>query len=152
MIAFRHLTDIPPDIVDIHAQSFEHGWTLSAFQELVNKPTTRLYAAYEGERLSALVLVALTSPECEILTVATAPSARRKGLGRGLLQHMFKEVGLAGADEIHLEVATDNNAAISLYESLGFKRAGLRKAYYDRRPAAPVDALVLRLALIGAST
>jgi [ribosomal protein S18]-alanine N-acetyltransferase len=145
MISFRQLTEVSADIVEVHGQSFTHGWSVSAFQELLNKPTTRLYAAYEAENLVALVLAAVVLPECEILTVATAPSARRKGIGRGLLQHMLGKVRQAGAEDIHLEVATDNEAAIGLYHSLGFQKAGLRKAYYDRRPAPPVDALVLKL-------
>jgi [ribosomal protein S18]-alanine N-acetyltransferase len=145
MISFRQLTEVSADMVEVHGQSFAHGWSAGAFQDLLNKPTTRLYAAYESGALKALVLAAVIRPECEILTVATAPSARRKGIGRGLMQHMLTEVSHAGAEDVHLEVATDNEAAIRLYHSLGFQKAGLRKAYYDRRPAPPVDALVLKL-------
>ena len=36
---------------------------------------------------------------------------------------------------------------IALYERLGFGRAGLRKAYYDRGAAGRADALVMRLDL-----
>ena len=41
----------------------------------------------------------------------------------------------------------DNDPAITLYEALGFRRAGVRKSYYDRRPLGYVDALVMRLDL-----
>ncbi len=52
-----------------------------------------------------------------------------------------------GATEAFLEVAVDNDGAIALYEGLGFRRAGLRKSYYDRGAAGCVDALVMRLDL-----
>jgi ribosomal-protein-alanine N-acetyltransferase len=56
-----------------------------------------------------------------------------------------------GAEEAFLEVAVDNEAAIALYATLGFRRAGLRKAYYDRGPAGFTDALVMRLDLNAAA-
>ena len=46
-----------------------------------------------------------------------------------------------------LEVDVANPAAITLYERLGFQRAGLRKAYYDRGVDGLADALVMRLDL-----
>ena len=149
MIAFSQLTETCPEVVEIHRQSFDTSWNAQSFQELLNKPTTRLFVAREGEVMRALVMVALVMPECEVLTIATAPQARRRGIGRGLLDHVVRAVSHEGASEVHLEVATDNIAAIGLYEAMGFQKAGLRKAYYDRRPAPPVDALVLRLDLTG---
>ena len=50
-----------------------------------------------------------------------------------------------------LEVAVDNDAAVALYAGLGFRKAGLRKSYYDRGPAGYSDALVMRLDLSAAA-
>jgi [ribosomal protein S18]-alanine N-acetyltransferase len=36
---------------------------------------------------------------------------------------------------------------VALYEGLGFHRAGLRKAYYDRGANGRADALLMRLDL-----
>jgi [ribosomal protein S18]-alanine N-acetyltransferase len=145
MIVFKHLTELCPQIVEVHGQSFDHGWSATTFQDLLNKPTSRLYVAYEDDTLLGLLLVACISPESEILTIATAPAARRRGIGRGLLDYMRQALSQEGVSEVHLEVAMDNAPAIGLYHSLGFEKVGLRKAYYDRRPAPPVDALVLKL-------
>jgi [ribosomal protein S18]-alanine N-acetyltransferase len=103
----------------------------------------RLFCAFEHEALVSFVLVSFISPQCEILTFATAQSARRKGVGRALFAHMFEAMRECGAEEVFLEVATDNDAARGLYESLGFTQVGLRKSYYARRVGYPVDALVL---------
>jgi ribosomal-protein-alanine N-acetyltransferase len=82
--------------------------------------------------------------EAEILTLAVAPTHRRRGLGRALLEAAMGVCGTLGAETMFLEVAADNAAAIALYEAAGFAPAGRRKAYYARPGRAAVDALVLR--------
>jgi [ribosomal protein S18]-alanine N-acetyltransferase len=80
--------------------------------------------------------------EAEILTLAVAPAARGRGLGRALLQAVITKAAAMGANSMFLEVGVDNPAAMSLYAGLGFSTVGTRKAYYNGR-----DALVLRLSL-----
>jgi len=73
-----------------------------------------------------LVARATAPGEHEILNVAVAPSARRTGIGRILV-----ETALYGRrGEWFLEVRESNRAAISLYESLGFCLSGRRENYY----------------------
>ena len=56
-------------------------------------------------------------------------------------------IRLCAAREVFLEVDAANVAAIGLYDSLGFKRVGVRKGYYDRGAAGRADALLMRLDL-----
>ena len=51
------------------------------------------------------------------------PSHRGHGLGTLLLAHAAQGFRRAGLRRMHLEVTTDNTAAIRLYERLGFRRA-----------------------------
>ncbi len=53
----------------------------------------------------------------------------------------------AEVKRLFLEVAADNDAAIALYEGLGFKIVGARKAYYQRAGGVNVDAVILALGL-----
>ncbi|MCH1496316.1 MAG: GNAT family N-acetyltransferase [Rubripirellula sp.] len=58
-----------------------------------------------------------------IQNIGISPTYRGHGLGSLLIQHAargFKSIGLR---RMHLEVTTDNTAAIRLYERIGFKRA-----------------------------
>ncbi|TWU26183.1 Acetyltransferase YpeA [Novipirellula galeiformis] len=58
-----------------------------------------------------------------IQNVGVAPEHRGRGLGSILLAHAaagFRSVGLS---QMHLEVTTDNTAAVRLYERFGFRRA-----------------------------
>ncbi|HZC15639.1 MAG TPA: GNAT family N-acetyltransferase, partial [Caulobacteraceae bacterium] len=68
---------------------------------------------------------------------------RRAGVGRTLVEAAAVIAAAAGARALFLEVASDNDAALALYRSAGFARAGQRPGYY-RRGAGAVDALVLR--------
>jgi ribosomal-protein-alanine N-acetyltransferase len=87
----------------------------------------------------------------EILTLGVVPGARRRGVARALLAAALPAACDLGAEEVFLEVAVDNEAAIALYAALGFRRAGLRRSYYDRGAAGFADALVMRLDLNAAA-
>jgi len=75
--------------------------------------------------------------ESEILNMAVDPAERRTGIARRLLTEALARV----KGTWFLEVRASNTAAIHLYESVGFVRAGERKNYYDE-PAD--DAIVMR--------
>ncbi|MCS6825193.1 MAG: ribosomal protein S18-alanine N-acetyltransferase [Caldilinea sp.] len=72
----------------------------------------------------------LMGQEAHIVTIATHPDFRRRGLGRRLLQAMIDKAVEAGALEITLEVRAGNDAAQALYRSMGFVVVGVRKHYY----------------------
>ncbi len=80
--------------------------------------------------------------EGEVLSLAVAVPARRRGLGRSLLARLAAELADFGAARLFLEVAADNAGALALYGDGGFRPVGRRKGYYQR-PGGPVDALVL---------
>jgi ribosomal-protein-alanine N-acetyltransferase len=75
--------------------------------------------------------------EREILNLAVAPAERHTGIARSLLGDALASNPAAW----FLEVRASNAAAIQLYESAGFHRAGRRSNYYYE-PAE--DAIVMR--------
>jgi ribosomal-protein-alanine N-acetyltransferase len=85
----------------------------------------------------------------EIVTLGVAPSARRRGAARALLEDLLARARAAGVATLTLEVADDNPAALALYSALGFEHAGTRRGYYRRQDASLVDARVLRRTLLG---
>jgi [ribosomal protein S18]-alanine N-acetyltransferase len=68
--------------------------------------------------------------ESSVHTIGVDPAWQGKGVGTALLRAM-----LAVADEVSapvfLEVRTDNEPAIRLYEAHGFVRLGVRRHYYQ---------------------
>jgi ribosomal-protein-alanine N-acetyltransferase len=65
--------------------------------------------------------------EFEIHTIGVDSAFQGRGIGRHMLDMLLN---IAADDAVFLEVRTDNEAAITLYESVGFARVGVRKRYY----------------------
>ena len=130
----------------VHAQAFDKPWDENDFEDLLDGEGIFGVMA-RGEDPAGVVICRTVAGEAEILTVGVAGWARRAGVGRALMTAAIDLARLAGAQQMFLEVDVANPAAITLYERLGFQRAGLRKAYYDRGIDGLADALVMRLDL-----
>ena len=135
----------PEALARIHAQAFSStlAWSAAEFRDLLDQPGMVLTG---DDRAFALLRVTLD--EAEVLTVATAPEHRRKGLARAVLAQAETAVQTLGAAVIFLEVAEDNDAARALYAQAGYAQIGRRPGYYLPKDAAPVAALVLRKAVV----
>ncbi len=130
----------------VHAQAFDKPWDENDFEDLLDGEGIFGVMA-RGEDPAGVVICRTVAGEAEILTVGVAGWARRNGVGRSLMHAAIDLAREAGAQLMFLEVDVANPAAITLYERLGFQRAGLRKAYYDRGVDGLADALVMRLDL-----
>lgn len=86
--------------------------------------------------------------DADLLTIATAARARRRGLARLMLDHLIAQAREAGCGAILLEVRASNEPAQALYLARGFEPIGRRRRYYS---APTEDAVVMRLALPGAA-
>ena len=117
------------------------GWSSEDFRSEAAKPEGIVLAAYDGDRLAGLLAGFTAADTGEILTVATAPEYRRMGVAR-MLMECFLEAVPEDVENIALEVRSSNNAAIALYESFGFVKAGVRKRFY-RDPVEDADVMVL---------
>jgi [ribosomal protein S18]-alanine N-acetyltransferase len=128
-------------LATLHAQCFDDAWDANAIHRLMAGPGVTAFMI----GTDAFILIRAVGGEAEILTLATAPQARRRGHARTLV---CAAADLVGPDmtEMFLEVATDNAAALALYSGLGFVAVGRRPGYY-RRPSGTADALTLRAAL-----
>ncbi|MCH8466012.1 MAG: GNAT family N-acetyltransferase [Roseinatronobacter sp.] len=138
----------PEELAALHAQCFQlpPPWRAADFAPFLADSACFLCQRSESGGLRAFALFRVAADEAELLTLATAPDARRKGLARALLQEGLHMAQLRGARVCFLEVAAPNMAAQALYESLGFQRQGGRKGYY-RAGGQVADALVFRAEL-----
>jgi [ribosomal protein S18]-alanine N-acetyltransferase len=143
-------TDDPWSAAAFHSELDSGAYYIGAYRDLGHGPTG------DGELVgyAGLAVVGRKGDvEAEVHTIGVLPSEQGAGVGTALLR-----VLLIRADEldapVFLEVRTDNEPAISLYEKHGFVQVGFRRRYYQpsgadaytmRRPArSEVDEQVLR--------
>lgn len=123
--------------------SFGDPWSPNDFGEALRSGVLFLVAT-TSEGILGYVIARHAAAEGEILNLAVAVPARRRGIGRVLTERALAELAQAGARAAYLEVRESNAAARHLYGRLGFREVGRRVAYY-RRPNE--DAVVLRAAI-----
>jgi len=58
-----------------------------------------------------------------VVSFRVHPAHRRRGYGQQILVHVLDRLIAEGREQIMLEVATDNEAALSRYTSCGFEKA-----------------------------
>ena len=135
-------------LAKIHAVCFPtDGWTVRDFMELLAiRGATGHVAVGENDAIAGFILDIVGIDDAEILTLGTVPEARRRGIGRLLIDNLARRAKQKSVSRVLLEVASDNFAAIALYESYGFKLLGERPGYY-RRPGGKIDAYIFALSL-----
>ncbi len=127
------------------AMTTPRPWSEAEFTALLASPGT---FATGDPRAFAVGRVILD--EAELLTLATHPQSRRRGLARAALAAFESVARARGAGTAHLEVASDNAPAIALYDSSGYRRTGLRRGYYHGHSGVRVDAVLMAKALASA--
>jgi ribosomal-protein-alanine N-acetyltransferase len=133
-------------MAQVHAQAFDTPWPAPEIAGLVDGLGAFGFLA-EADAPLGMALCRVAGGEAEILTLAVAPRARRRGIATALVLACVDAARGAGAEAVFLEAAVDNGPALALYRRLGFAAAGLRPGYYDRGPLGRADAQVLRLDL-----
>ncbi|WP_051279907.1 GNAT family N-acetyltransferase [Hellea balneolensis] len=115
-------------MAEIHAGCFFKGWDEADMWAHIHKDLCFGF----GRPLDGFIIIKSAADQAEILTVATDPSERRRGIARALLEISETELAENGVDTLFLEVAEDNKAAISFYNGMGFEPIGRRLGYYKR--------------------
>lgn len=126
----------------IHRKSFSASWPPDEM---------RLHIEHDlclgmGEPLSAFILVQTAGDQADILTIATHPDHRRKGLARALLLETESVLREQDVYTLYLDVSELNDDAKSLYKSCGYQAVGRRPRYY-RTPAGRVASITFSKAL-----
>ena len=136
-------------LASLHRQCFEEAWDEAAFRNLLagQGGFALIAKAASATESQAFILIQVAAGQSEILSIGTVPRARRSGLARVLLREAAMEALARKAQDMFLEVAEDNTAALALYAAAGFVSAGRRRHYYRRAHGSSVDALMLRATL-----
>lgn len=83
------------------------------------------------------------SPHAGELRVVTTPSVRGKGVGRALIQACFALMLQSGIEKIVAQMTIDQQGAIAVFESLGFRSEGLLREHVQDRDGKRHDIVIL---------
>ncbi|MEM7328589.1 MAG: GNAT family N-acetyltransferase [Pseudomonadota bacterium] len=129
----------------LHAAAFpqEAAWSAAAFRVLLNQSAILARGIMRDGTLAAIGVIQFADGQAEILTLATAPEARRQGLAGMVLAAAERELRPEGLEGWLLDVAADNSGARAFYANLGFQTDGVRPKYYKRLEGPRVDAILM---------
>ena len=140
---FRRMREADlPAVMEIERAAFSHPWSEEMIRrELLHELSTVLLATEgPGGAILGFAVVWLVHDELQVLNVAVAPGARRRGVARRILDRVEGIAREQGARVSMLEVRRSNLPAISLYRSHGYREVGVRPRYY---PEDGEDALAM---------
>ncbi|MBO5859175.1 MAG: ribosomal protein S18-alanine N-acetyltransferase [Clostridia bacterium] len=118
----------------LEKECFSSPWSENALAEELDNPDSHFLVA-ECDSVAGYIGVQEILGEAYITNIAVFENFRKKGIGRILLNAAVKGAASRNCEFITLEVRVSNTAAISLYESEGFEKIGVRKNFY----ASPVE-------------
>ena len=130
-----------PQVAEIENQSFSLPWSEDAFYGELDNPLATYVVAVDNDTVRGFGGVHIIAGEGYITNIAVIESARRKGIGKMLLE---KIIGICKdkCTFLTLEVRASNTGARALYENLGFKTLGIRKNFYEKPTE---DAVIMTL-------
>ncbi len=136
-------------VVAIEKDGFRSPWSRDLLaRELTHAWSTCLLAVEDGsdgaEVILGFIVFWLVHDEVHVLNIATALEARRRGIGRALMDEAAEAGRRRGAALSTLEVRRSNAPAIALYRQLGYRQVGVRPNYYADEGE---DAIVMLLDL-----
>ena len=134
-------------VMDVMAAAFDprfgEGWTRSQCAGILPLSGVVLMLAHDDSGgIHGFSLMRTVADEAELLLLAVAPQAQRRGVGTTLLDHFIHHGRRNGARRLHLEVR-DGNPAVTMYQGFGFKAEGRRRKYYSGQDGSQHDALTM---------
>jgi ribosomal-protein-alanine N-acetyltransferase len=134
------------EVLRVEQAAYAHPWSRSNFLDA-------LHAGYQaqmlvaGEQVIGYFVAMLGVDEVHLLNITVAPDFQGQGWAKVLLDALAIWARGQNTDWLWLEVRTGNTRALRVYEAAGFRRMGLRKAYYPAVHGQREDALVMSLRL-----
>lgn len=134
----RHISRV----VEIEKASQSCPWSEQSFRNELSQDHGIFIIGELGTELIGFAGEWIMIDEAHIITVAIAETHRRQGYAEKLIKELLLRASSQGATCATLEVRASNQAAIELYEKMGFAATGKRKNYY---PDNKEDAVIMWL-------
>lgn len=132
-------------VIALEQRAYAFPWTLGIMRDCLRVGYSCWVYESAGSIL-AYAFMSVAAGEAHLLNLCVKQELQARGIGRRFLRHLVTIARRQGADTLFLEVRPSNQAALVLYQSLGFNEVGQRRDYYPSEQGRE-DALVLAMAL-----
>jgi ribosomal-protein-alanine N-acetyltransferase len=132
-LAFRRAgADDVERVLEIEGEGFLHPWSRDLIERELGHAWSQVLLAEDGQGgpVVGYIVFWVVHDEVHVLNVATALAARRRGIGRALMEAAEEEGRRRGCRLSTLEVRRSNAPALALYRVIGYRQVGVRPNYY----------------------
>lgn len=129
-----------PQAAELERKYFSVPWSEASLIESLEKKEYLFLVVEEEGQVVGYGGLLLVMDEGDVTNIVIDESCRGRGLGKALTRALIEEGKRLGLGAFTLEVRISNEAAIHVYEQLGFQPEGIRKRFYEK-PAE--DALIM---------
>ena len=133
-----------PCVAKIEKECFSTPFSEDDILGYIDNPIWNFFVARLGNDVVGYISFTIILDECQIVNVASAPSARKMGVGSALIENLLNYCKQNEVCKLFLEVRASNVPAIKLYEKFGFLVVGVSKNHYS---LPTEDALLMNLEL-----
>ncbi len=119
-----------PTIAKLEKECFSQPWSETALSDELKNENSHLLVA-EADEIIGYIGAQEICGEAYITNVAVFEKFRKCGAGRALIKAACDGAKERNCEFISLEVRESNIPAMTLYESEGFEKAGVRKNFYS---------------------
>jgi len=135
-----------PQVLDVERRAYAFPWTDGIFRDCLKVGYSAWVVTSPADEVLAYAVMSMAVGEAHVLNLCVEPAYHQQGIGRFVLTHLQQVARAAKMEIMLLEVRKSNAAAIALYQSAGFHKLGVRKAYYPAHQGSE-DALLLGYSL-----
>lgn len=129
-----------PQVAELERLCFSTPWSEHSLRESLARPEYLFLVEETDGKVTAYGGLLKVMEEGDVTNIAVHPEYQRKGSGTRVTEALLEEGRKCGMIVFTLEVRVSNQAAIHVYEKLGFHSVGIRKGFYD---APKEDAMIM---------
>jgi ribosomal-protein-alanine N-acetyltransferase len=118
------------EVIGLEKKAFSSPWTRGMYLREIEKEEGYYITCRCDGQLVGYGGVLVIMDEAHVMTLAVREDFRRRGVAMRMLLELIRGAEAKGARFLTLEVRKSNQAAIKLYDKVGFQIMGERKHYY----------------------
>lgn len=130
MIEISNMTIEELNSISSALKDFDDFWNYNTLKSQI-EGTNSIFVYKDNNEIIGFAAIEIILDVAEISNIVIKKSKRGQGFSKILLEFLINYAKQKKCTKINLEVASNNNIAITLYKSFDFKQVGIRKNYYN---------------------